>query len=387
MALFATKHAHITLMTLCGVKQGSSFSCPSSNCVASFKSKAFFPPPQLPHPPLVDGYAFQFHSHDARTLKQYLILIIQSYCDDDTRYTVALLLHQLIIQVQWSLDRAGDFSLITKLGRKHKKCSVGIINHLQDASTPSFGSTAWSYGHAAPHICTITTHILTTTQLDPESTDDITSTTTHTTIPTTDEPEFRGHRPLQQNNFFGIHHTLTGNISKTPLKCLASEYARLKETKRRRYSIITLQMLLRSLIISVCGYNPLCSQIPTDKCLRFDRALHAKYIRDTKHTVMQPAHATFLSRDNHSLHIPSLIMTQLQGRACELDVRLNSPDLAQNGPPLARLTAMIPTPFQNRNLIRDAIISLAQYGLRYRDADEPIITHTLQLLLHERPDK
>ena len=237
------------------------------------------------------------------------------------------------------------------------------------------------------HTCTITTNTLTTTQLDPDSTDALPSTTTHTTTPTTDDPEFCGRRPLQQNNFFGIHHTLTGDISKAPLKCLASAYARLKETKRSRYSIITLQMLLRSLVISVCGYNPLCSQIPTDKCQRFDRALHAKYIKDTKHTVTQPAHATFLSRDNHGLHIPSLLMTQLQGRARELDVRLNSPDPAQNGPPLARLAAMIPTPSQHRNLIRDAIISLAQYGLHYRDADEPVITNTLQMLLHERPDK
>ena len=238
-----------------------------------------------------------------------------------------------------------------------------------------------------PHTCTIITHTLTTTQLDPESTDGITSTTTHTTTPTTDDPEFRDHRPLQQSNFFGIHHTLTGGISKAPLKCLASAYARLKETKRRRYSIITLQMLLRSLVISVCGYNPLCSQIPTDKCLRFDRALHAKYIRDAKHTVTHPAHATFLSRDNHGLHIPSLLMTQLQSRDHKLDVRLNSPDPAQNGPPLARLSAIIPTPSQNRNLIRDAIIILAQYGLHYRDADEPVITNTRQLLLHKRPYK
>ena len=159
MALFATKHTHITLMVLYGVKQGSSFSCPSSNYVASFKSKVFFPPLQLPHPPLVDGYAFQIHSHDARMLVQHIILIIQSYCDDDTRYTAAFLLHQLIIQVQWSMDRARNFFLITKLGRKHKKYSVAVINHPQDSPTPSFDSTPWSYDHAAPiHVPSPHTH-------------------------------------------------------------------------------------------------------------------------------------------------------------------------------------------------------------------------------------
>ena len=109
MAIFTTKHAHILLSHLCGAKQGSSFACPSSNVVASLKSQAFFPPPTLAHKPLVNGYAFAFHSRDDRCLAQNLILIIQSYCDNDTRYTAALLLHQLIQQAQWSLDRAGDF--------------------------------------------------------------------------------------------------------------------------------------------------------------------------------------------------------------------------------------------------------------------------------------
>ena len=45
------------------------------------------------------------------------------------------------------------------------------------------------------------------------------------------------------------------------------------------------------------------------------------------------------------------------------------------------------SPHQHRNLIRDAILSFARFGLHYRDADEPVITNTLQLLLYGRPDK
>ena len=45
MALFTTRHTQINLMALSGVKQGLSFSYPLSKCVASFKSKSFFPPP------------------------------------------------------------------------------------------------------------------------------------------------------------------------------------------------------------------------------------------------------------------------------------------------------------------------------------------------------
>ena len=36
-------------------------------------------------------------------------------------------------------------------------------------------------------------------------------------------------------------------------------------------------------------------------------------------------------------------------------------------------------------MIRDVIISLAQYGLHFRDADQPITSLSLQLLLHDHP--
>ena len=45
------------------------------------------------------------------------------------------------------------------------------------------------------------------------------------------------------------------------------------------------------------------------------------------------------------------------------------------------------SPHQHRNLIRDAILILTQFGLHYRDADELVITNTLRLFLHGRPDK
>ena len=117
---------------------------------------------------------------------------------------------------------------------------------------------------------------------------------------------------MQTRNFFGIHHTLEGDISHAYIKCLASAYARLKETMRHRYSIVSVQTLLRTLVIPVCGYNPLCSQIPTTKFLTFDRALHFKYIAATKHTITQPAHTIPLtystagtcSRTRCSLELP-----------------------------------------------------------------------------------
>ena len=68
-------------------------------------------------------------------------------------------------------------------------------------------------------------------------------------------------------------------------------------------------------------------------------------------------------------------------------VRLNSPESSQKGPHMARLAIITPVQSHRRNLTRDVIVSLAQYGMHYRDVDEPITTNTLQLLLYKRPVK
>ena len=210
VAKFATKHAYITSPHLCGTRQGSSFTYPSSNVVASFKSQAFFPYLNLDHQPLVQGYAYAFHSRDKRCLAKYLILIIQLYCDDDTQYTAALLLHQFITQVQQSLDRVGDFSLITKLGRNHKKCAVDIINHPPEYATLSFDSIAQSYDHAAPCIFAITIHTLSLTHVSDEHTNSIIRSVRQKASGTTRENEFHGHSAISTKSFFGIPPHLTG---------------------------------------------------------------------------------------------------------------------------------------------------------------------------------
>ena len=233
-----------------------------------------------------------------------------------------------------------------------------------------------------PHTCLIATNTLTTTHIHDNVTDICTFFTRLTSNDSSREREFRDQTAITTKSFFGIQHTLDGDITRSPLIYLASTYTHLKDTKRHKYIYISIKAFLRSLVIYVYGYDQLCNQIPYEKCLTFDRALHSKYIRDTQYTVNQPTHTTFLSRNHYGLHIPSMFLTQLQGRTRELDVRLNSLDSTQHTPKMARLSTMSPHPKQHRNLLRDAIISLAQFGLHFRDTDEPIITISLQQLLH-----
>ena len=96
----------------------------------------------------------------------------------------------------------------------------------------------------------------------------------------------------------------------------------------------------------------------------------------------QPPHATFLNRQYHGLHIPSLLVNQFKSRARELNVRINSIDVKQHAYPPAYIAALQHNHTRISNLINDAILSLSRYGFHLRDADLPIITIVLQDLLH-----
>ena len=109
----------------------------------------------------------------------------------------------------------------------------------------------------------------------------------------------------------------------------------------------------------MCDYNSIYFQIPFDNCLKLDRALHFKYIDDTNHNVAKPTHTKFLFRDHYGLYI----------QACDLDLRLNSPDPMQHAPLLECLVEMNNKPNHHNNWIRNVIISLTRYGLHLRDTD------------------
>ena len=126
-ARITTPHGIVIIHIECGARQGGTTACPFSNTVASFKTRYFDQAPVQPHLPLVPNYAHVLHHRDMRNTLHDVIIHIVSYCDDNTRYTAALMLSQLIPQIQSNIDRTGDFSLITKLGRKHTKCNVAII--------------------------------------------------------------------------------------------------------------------------------------------------------------------------------------------------------------------------------------------------------------------
>ena len=81
-----------------GAHQSGSTSCSFYTTVTTFKTCAFSHAPTQPSPTntLKINYTHLIHHHDGRSTLQDFIIHIVSYCDDSTRYTVALTLEELI---------------------------------------------------------------------------------------------------------------------------------------------------------------------------------------------------------------------------------------------------------------------------------------------------
>lgn len=77
-----------------------------------------------------------------------------------------------------------------------------------------------------------------------------------------------------------------------------------------------------------------------------------------------------------------MLNQQLKSCAQELDVPLNSNALLQSAFLRARLAAMHQNHTCTPNLIHAASRYLGTIGMHLRDADQPIITNTLQTFLH-----
>ena len=105
---------------------------PFPNAVVSLNTRTSIHPTHISHPQMIDNCDHAFHQRDDRNILSQLILRILSYCYDNIWYTATHTLANLILQIQTSLDRAGDFSLVTKLSRTHKN-----VTSLSSTRTPT----------------------------------------------------------------------------------------------------------------------------------------------------------------------------------------------------------------------------------------------------------
>jgi len=361
--IIITKQGRVNANFMCGIKQGNAASCPYANATIALKVDAWnIPCPKHPnHNNQEDPYYMQQHPNNHQ--QPQATLQILSYCDDNSRYTQADNIEQLHTKIQWYIDKGGEFSIITKLGRKTEKCTIRLINIPQQTKTPTFNSTAWSYQHMAPHKAQIST-VTTFKQND-----------------TTDQIHQETPQALHHDKHFGIHINALADMTPTYTRTINKAYTRLNAIRRQGYSPQTCSTLHSALVLSINTYNPLCTHIPLSQAAKLDYIYATTYLKTFKHTRCQPKHLIFLPHTYFGLNQRSLLCATLQGLARELEVRLNSTE------PLtlflqSRLEDIQHDPGrQHRNFIREAVHTLALQGIHLRKLTDPYTTITMETLL------
>lgn len=104
-------------MITCGSIQSSALSCLFLNAIVLLKTRVFVYPTHLPHTPHDWQLCLRIYHRDERNTLYQLTLRNLFYSDNNTRYIAEHTLSQLVLQVQISLNRAGESSTRIPLTR------------------------------------------------------------------------------------------------------------------------------------------------------------------------------------------------------------------------------------------------------------------------------
>ena len=151
----------ISAVFTCGLKQGLSDSCPIASAVSVIKGDAWKIPPPNETSTQHEAYWFQENATEAALLATFIFALC--YCDDESRYTASEDIDDLRENCHHYIDRAGDLSLVVKLGRKSSKCQVNLHNAPPSTALSPFTSFAWNFEKQFPVEATIATQTRLTT--------------------------------------------------------------------------------------------------------------------------------------------------------------------------------------------------------------------------------
>ena len=384
------KEATILAMFRMGLLQGSGFSVAVANPVVELKYLAW----RLQRDSLQAGiaarepgalHAYVLHTTDPADGRDVYVWA-GGYCDDNIRFLGQGSLMDLLRWAQDSIDNAGDFSLVTKLGRKGDKSGVTLfnINPLEMTTIPLFTSVAWSFAENRP----LKEEVKTRVHFRPVTQAELDTLTPVETIRLLDFVSL--HECVTPAKHLGITSDLAGYTHYTAANIIANVHMRLSDMRLWRLKDQELLRAINSLLTTVAAYAPILSGLTNEDTTTLDKTV----LRTIRRACgMAPSDNQMLLGINPAdLGNGLRLFTEahLCALARELEVILN--DTAPNScTARARIAAYRAQDSPNDrpvNHFRDAILTLARHGLYVRDQNEGVIPrildHLLSLGIHRR---
>ena len=308
------------------------------------------------------------------------------YCDDNTRYTSSYNELEVISATEKYIQRAGDLSLVTKIGRKGSKSEVHYFNLSAETALKinKIKSTAWSFNIDGPQVEYVPFKIA----LQQEELEKVFKLSNFQNLDTDQQQDILDIFQSRPHKHLGLKSTLRGETKSASIEVMHKIKARMNQLRIYSFEREAQRTCSNMLCTSMHSYAPIqmahvvADLEDCDKCLVNQiRKRHGLSTSDAKH-------ALFLDLNKGGFGFKSFLDVDLISTIRELEILLNGIMLDSKAS-RSRLQAY--NIRHNRkdeetylNFIGSAIEKIAKYGFHIRDKYDGVINYILSKLSNQK---
>ena len=306
----------------CGLPQGSGFSVEIANLYAMFLLMWWNMDPINP-----EGTIAPFTSprHGFPLLAGGITKLVSSlaYVDDAKRFVAVLKSEKTVDEffeiVQGYCDLLADLSLVIKMGRNVRKCTVTLYNIPEDKIVPEFTSIAWSYDAQGPIKGNIAVVVMRRDQ--------------DNNLICYDVPKpLRREMPLEIQNIFSVRKYL-GVATDAQLdltdgkeKIISKMAQRIGLVSNKADCIQEAQISHNMLVCQVATFSPMCISMSLRECTEIDKCLIRTYQHRMNYMPSDAKHSIFISRKKGGNGVRSFTREYIGALLRDVEVYISNND-------------------------------------------------------------
>ena len=356
-----TQHGTVTAPFLCGIKQGSAFSCLIANMVVTLCAKCWTLPSTSPEPPASPHapQAYTFAPDIMTPLTKPPLLDHTVYCDDASKYLSHTNMLTLQHDIQRNLDASGHFSIVTKLGINAGKSTIRILNAPPNMPKCTFYYTAYTNLDRSITRRPLTCIIITSSDL-----------TAHST------PHRTAIKPYRT---FGTHTNLLADLKATGTKTKQALAYNTHLVLKPGISAPASRIVYSALALSSGTFNPLATTYSIPDAIALDTTAHQKLSAKFNLLDSDYSHHIYLPTSHLGLAFPSHFVATAHAKLRELTVSTNTANPHQPSPLATMLSTRIHSILHTRhttsaNFLAPHITDLTGLDFHLCDLDMPVLT-------------
>jgi len=312
-----------------------------------------------------------------------IVLIDQiGYCDDNSRFTSSYNEKDVLDATKKFIERAGDLSLVTKIGRKGSKSEIHYFNLSAETAlkVKKLESLAWSFSDDAPKFEKVPFKIA----LQPEELKKVFILTDFEKLDDDAQSNILNIFQSKPHKHLGLKSTLTGVTSSASKEVITKIKARIQGLKLTQLESKAQQQAANMLCSTIHSFAPLQMNHNSNDLEDCDKAIIQQISKRHGLSLTDAKHALFLDFDKGGFGFKSFLDVDLIPTIRELEIVLNG-FMIDSKVSRSRLRAYKcrhdkESDFYSLNFIGNAIRKIAKHGFHVRDKYDGVINHVFKEL-------